>query len=146
MLKFLGIVALVLVLAGAWAACCFVFGQDLKVVEIRGALLIDVQWLGEYASNVRRIRLSEEATGRVVWEVKAANGQSFPLWTILVREGPNSVLPEGLAGAEVVTPRGDVFELSAPTKYRVDLWTYKDWSVPRHVSRTFALPGKRSGA
>jgi hypothetical protein len=122
----------------------FVFSQDLKVVDSRRGKLIDVQWLGEYQSNVRELRLTEVATGRVLWGLKAAAGRSFPLWQIPLEVGQNGVIPDGTTGAEVVTPRAPTFTLVPDTAYRVDLWTYKE-GLPRHVSTNFAL-AKRQGA
>ncbi len=107
---------------------------------MQGGSLIDVQWLGEYQSNVRRIRISEDRSGTALWELKASDGSSFPLWTVHVHDGLNPVLPEGLLGAEIVAPGSKMFRLHAGRTYRVDLWTYKDWSVPRHVFTTFTLP------
>jgi len=127
------------VLGAGFVAWCFVFGQQLSVVHAADGALIDVKSLGEYQANVRRFRIAESASRKVIWELQAENG-TFPLWTVPLRVGDNPALPEAIRGAEVVTPMGDRFVLVAGTEYRVDLWTSKDWNVPRHVKTSFVLP------
>ena len=78
---------MVLVLVGSIGR--FVLRQPLDVATSNGAATIDVRNLGEYSSNVRRIRLSEAETSRAIWELEAADGESFPLWTIELRAGVN---------------------------------------------------------
>jgi hypothetical protein len=129
--------ALALVLAASIGR--FVLRQPLDVATSKGAVTIDVRNLGEYSSNVRRIRLSEAGTSRAIWELEAQGGETFPLGTIELRAGLNPSVPDGVKGARVVTPGTATFQLQ-PGGYRVDLWTYKEWHVPRQVSATFELP------
>jgi hypothetical protein len=132
--------ALVLVLVASIGR--FVLQQPLGVASSNGVATIDVRNLGEYPSNVRRIRLSEAGTSRAVWELEAADGESFPLSTLVLRAGLNPSVPHDVKGARAVTPGTATFQLE-PGGYRVDLWTYKQWHVPRQASTTFELtPGE----
>jgi hypothetical protein len=128
-----GMVVLVAVVA------VFVFSQHLEVVHLPSGTFIDVQALGEYQANVRRLRVTAASTGTVVWELEATN-HSFALHTVPLLPGENAALPESLEGVSVVTPaKSPAFLLSRGKEYRVDLWTFVN-RVPRHVSNSFILP------
>lgn len=99
-------------------------------VRVAGSeVVIDFQSLGEYPTSVHRLRLTESATGVVVWEVaakKAPKGSSTPqLWTLTLVIGVNaSQIEEALAGRyEVLAPLGQPgFRLEADREYRLEVW------------------------
>jgi hypothetical protein len=142
LLVILASTALLLVGLGVW---CFLFDQDLTVTQTSRGTFIDVQFLGEYQANARRLRLIDLEAERVVWEMRARDA-FFPLWLVPLQPGANPAVPEGLSvrNVEVLVPHDESFDLIAGRKYRVELWSYKE-HLPRHVSEDFTL-AKRPGA
>ena len=127
-----------ILLSFATIVAAFLFRQDLEVVQTPTGTFIDVQALGEYQANVRRLRITEASTGAVVWELQAQE-RSFPLWTVPLQLGENEAIPEWLERASVLAPtQSHSFLLLRGKEYRIDLWTFKE-HLPRHVSKRFVL-------
>src|SRR5262245_46194112 len=103
----------------------YVLYQPLDVAVSKGVARIDVRQQGEHSSNVRRLRLTDVESSQTVWELEAADGQSFSLSTVELRAGVNPSVPKGVTGAKAVAPGTTSFQLE-PSTYRVDLWTYKE--------------------
>jgi len=96
----------------------------LSVVQQAGAVIIDVQTLGEYQTTIGRIRLTERREGRVVWEL-VATGRLPQIHTVELRRGENpAVLASVRSGRyEILTPRGvDSFVLEDGKLYLIEVW------------------------
>ncbi len=111
------------VMAMAYVVWVVTLGTPL-VVEVRdGEVLVDTQVFGEYYSSISRIRVTESASGRTVWEVESTNERgTSPLWYFVMKSGKNSQ-PKRLQEFQGVTPRGDAeFELVPGREYRIRVW------------------------
>lgn len=113
----------------------------LHVVQDGSSIVIDLQSLGEYPSDVAGIRLIEHSRKEVVWEV---NGRNSPrLGRIKLRVGKNSVLPSDIRHGqyEVVTPSGEqTFTIAPATRYVVEVWR-SDASPHEKRIGEFSTPG-----
>lgn len=99
----------------------------LRVTTESQAVVIDMQTLGEYPSDVERLRLSDAATKHVVWEVKGRGESQVGRMRLNVGENPVNV-PDVRHGAyEVVTPAtATSFTLEAGKRYVVEVWGKED--------------------
>jgi hypothetical protein len=106
---------------------------------------VDVASFGEYPTSVSRIRLSEEASRRVVWEL-AAGAKPLGFWNFTLHLGDNPVTCDGAIGGQyqVVTPRvGGSFFLRTGATYVLEVWNK---SGLRCSTAKFKLVGsKREG-
>lgn len=95
----------------------------LRVSEQGQTVIIDMQSLGEYPSNVARLRLVEAKRNRVVWEIK---GRGEPqLGRLRVNAGPNPVQANDVRHGiyDVVVPSGsETFTLQPGERYVVEVW------------------------
>ena len=103
------------------------------------AILVDLQTLGEHPCNVRRVLLSEVKTGKVVWEIKAAES-SPEVWKLELVAGENAadIKNQVVGGSfDVETPTaGNVFVLDLNTVYLLKVWSENS---SRPASATFSL-------
>jgi hypothetical protein len=104
------------------------------------AVRVDVSILGEYPTSVSRIRLSEERSHTVLWEIAA--GTRVPqIWGFTLREGINPVEPvEAFQGRRyrIVRPQGQSwFVLRKRVPYRIEIWDESGW---RLTSRNYSFP------
>jgi hypothetical protein len=100
---------------------------NFEVVHSHGEVRLDFQSLGEYPSTVGMIRVSESASGRVAWEVRAR--RPYPkLWGVSLRPGknPSQLRSAGNRPYEVIVPRTGVFILNRGVSYRVEVWAEPD--------------------
>lgn len=99
----------------------------IRVNNTNGGVVVDVQSLGEYPTNVKKVRLTRANTGEVVWELNANEDQGrvpqlarFPLYV-----GPNQAqINDVLYGTyEVVAPKNrDAFSLQRGVQYELTVW------------------------
>jgi hypothetical protein len=94
------------------------------VIKDRGDHVeVRVVQFGEYFTSVSRLRLSEESSRQVVWELTATKAPSF--WEFPLRPGSNPAIFEGIVSGsyEVVTPRNarSFFLLRGKT-YLLEVW------------------------
>lgn len=113
----------------------------LRVSAAERSVVIDMQTLGEYPSDVDRLRLTDATDKRVVWEVK---GRGEPqLGRVTLNVGENAVaMPDVRHGTyEVIAPAGaGTFELVPGKRYVVEVWGKDD--VPRTKRQVaFTAPG-----
>jgi hypothetical protein len=100
---------------------------DRPYIQLRhenAAIVVDAQTLGEYPTTVRRIRLAEGASGKVVFEL-LPDGRTPQITIFRLAVGDNSVnLVDTYYGAyKVVTPRtGNAFSLKSGEEYRLAMW------------------------
>lgn len=112
------------------AAAAFVLAcgrPPLRVSTDGQSVLIDMQTLGEYPSDVERLRLTDATDKRVVWEVK---GRGEPqLGSIQLRVGENAVAISDVCHGtyDVLVPGGaGTFKLEAGKRYVVEVWGKDD--------------------
>jgi hypothetical protein len=119
-------------------AACLAVPCELKVEG--KAVRVDVSTLGEYPTSVSRIRLSEEGSHTILWEL--ATGTRVPqIWGFTLREGINPVEPiDVFQGRQyrIVRPQGQSgFVLRKGVSYRIEIWDESGW---RLTSRSYSFP------
>lgn len=118
-------------------------GPPLRVSVNDGSIVLDMQKLGEYSSNVSRLRLTDVSKNHVVWEVLGRDESHVGRVELYV--GPNRAqITDVRHGAyEVVVPsRGTTFTLDPNTRYVVEAWG-KDPNARRRRRIEFVTPGKK---
>lgn len=115
------------VLMLAAAALCGCSGPPLRVSDTNGGVVVDVQTLGEYPTDVKKVRLTRANTGEVVWELNAdeTQGRVPQLAQFPLHAGPNQTqIKDVLYGTyEVVVPRNrDTFSLQRGVQYELTVW------------------------
>jgi hypothetical protein len=86
--------------------------------------VVDLQTLGEYPTTIWHIRLLDQRTSGVVWEVKRKSGTP-QLHGLTLKTGENSVvLADADTGTyEVVAPvNSKVFHLDPGNSYQLEIW------------------------
>jgi hypothetical protein len=104
----------------------------------RETVVIDVATLAEYPTTIVRVRLTNEQTHAIIWEIKANSGTP-QIWALTLREGENSVsLAEPETGKYTIVSPTDslVFRLERGVRYKVELWGDTN-SSPTHVGIRF---------
>jgi hypothetical protein len=131
---------LFLVIALFSAVGCGV-SPPLSVHELNGRLVVDLRTLSDYPSTVTRVRLSENSSGRVVWEIQSASGTP-QIWTIELSAGPNATnLPPNVqyGNYSVVAPlNADRFFLQSGIEYLIQVWG--ESAAKRPATARFRLP------
>jgi hypothetical protein len=93
---------------------------------------IDVRNLGEYGTEVSRIRIRNQETKEVAWEVVHKDAPQIPgFW---MKVGDNPVLPENLEdfGYDVVVPVSKQnIKLAPGIIYEVEVWSKNQRSIAR---------------
>lgn len=96
----------------------------LFVRQENDTIIIDVATLGEYSSTVKRLRITNQSTGSVVWEIVASAGTPR-LWKIELYLGSNpNRAPKAIRGSFTVisSPDAETFILESGVKYKVEAW------------------------
>jgi len=97
----------------------------LRVRSSSGGVIVDVQTLGEYQTSVARIRLTDESTHEVVWEVVAKEGTP-QIHQIELQRGVNkSTISDVNAGTfqTVVPSANDTFSLTEKHTFAITIWS-----------------------
>ena len=111
-------------------ACVAVFvaacGRPPLSVSQKGqTVVIDMQSLGEYPSDLESLRLTD-AHNRVVWEIKGRNGPQIGAVALKVGENPVQVDDVRHGVYDVIVPRGQsTFTIEPGARYVVELWGRK---------------------
>jgi hypothetical protein len=117
----------------------------LAVSSRRGAVVVDLQTLGEYPTTVSRIRLIDLDAGAVVWEVLALNGTA-QISGLTLRVGVNSAhLKASYGNYRIVSPERGEFILSATTKYRIEVWGSPAFWAKKSTRFTISKPEANFG-
>jgi hypothetical protein len=90
-------------------------------------VIIDMQSLGEYPSDVAGIRLVDAVSKEVVWELKGRDGPQLGRVNLTIGENPT--LPADIRHGtyEVLKPAGkQTFTLAAKSAYIVEVWANAD--------------------
>lgn len=117
------ILGVVFVVGGATLAWSFFFIQPLRLEYRPSGLFLDFRQLGEYQANILRLRLTDEATSRVIWEVLPTRNL-IPVWTLDLHLGPNPANPGNWANCRQVVPiDSSSFLLTPGAAYRLEAWS-----------------------
>ncbi len=123
-----------LVLLGIQVQGCHQGLPPLRTEVTETGVDVHFETLGEYPSGVSRIRLEDQASGLVVWEVQKATGTP-EMWKVVLGPGPNPVAPLGVSGGgtlEVLVPATAAsFFLERGKSYEITIW-----SEDGHLTRT----------
>jgi len=108
------------------ACLCFLscVRPPLSVRQEGGSVIIDVATLGEYSSAVQRLRITDQTTKEIVWEILASTGTAR-LWKVELSLGVNpSDPPRAVVGTFGVVLPKDVgtFELKSGVEYKIEVW------------------------
>ena len=116
------------------AAGVFMFYQPpLRLVNDSNGIHVDVQTLGEYPTDVARVRLLDRSTGAVIWEIRSDGAQ---LSTFDLHIGENPLMPSNIAWGsfKVVVPgRATSFRIERGHAYTLEVW---GTSLPITKNRT----------
>jgi hypothetical protein len=100
----------------------------MKIEERGDSCFVDVSFMGEYPSDVRRLQV--RAGERIIWEINR-EGSTGQLHWLTLREGANAAtFTEAYAGTYKTTvPEGaPTFSLDRGVKYRVLAWDDWGWA------------------
>ena len=120
-------------------------GQPIRLESKSDVIVVDVQFLGEYPSDVSKIQLVNSTTGKVVWSVVPKGGDRFQIHTLELHAGENAAEPLlswGQARVEVPTAR--ILVLQPHVLYRVQVCS-PGW-FGRCRSAAFKLPAAATPA
>jgi hypothetical protein len=97
----------------------------LRVIQHGTSITIDMQTLGEYPTDVARLRLIDASANCVLWDIKGCNDPQ--LGTIVLTVGTNDANVKDVrhGSYDVITPRNaKTFEIRPGTRYIVEAWRY----------------------
>jgi hypothetical protein len=117
----IGVAAAVVLLAAGLGVAYY--KPPLRIGPASGGVRIDVQTLGEYPTDVERVRLRDAATGRLLWDLRA-RAKGAQLSTFELHAGSNpAALPARWGGFDVVVPQGDAtVRLESGRPYALEVW------------------------
>jgi hypothetical protein len=127
-------------------ACAAVFvaacgRPPLSVLQKGQTVVIDVQSLGEYPSDMERLRLTD-ADHRVVWEIKGRDGPQINSVTLKIGENPAQLDDVSHGVYDVIVPRGQsTFTIEPGARYVVEVWG-KDARQWTRRKEEFTAPGR----
>lgn len=95
----------------------------LRVSQQGQSIVIDMQSLGEYPSDVARVRVIDASRNQVVWEVKGRDEPQVGRVQLKVGENPVRIGDVRHGTYEVITPAGkSTFTLAPGARYVVEVW------------------------
>jgi hypothetical protein len=107
----------------------------LRVTQQQRAVIIDMQSLGEYPSDVARLRVIDAARDEVVWEVKGRDEPQLGRVQLIVGENPAQITDVRHGKYEVVTPAGkSTFTLAPGVRYVVEAWVSESRSGSKRTA------------
>jgi hypothetical protein len=119
-------VGLLTILASIAAVAC---GPHVEVKGEAGAVVVDTQFLGEYPSPVRHVRLSD--SHGIVWEIVAKNKTPEMHW-LKLRLGENPAALKDYDDYRTVVPAiGQSFVVAPDVRYSIEVWGKRPWSTRR---------------
>ena len=134
----IAVALLAAVAVSAVALCyCFLGVQPLSFRYNGQGVVIDLQRLGEYQANVERVRVTDIAEGKVVWEAECPTGTTG-VWTIPLVAGENPVTAAS-DQLRVLVPVGkSSFQLEQDRLYRFEVTSVMELGRSNR-STTFAM-------
>lgn len=113
----------------------------LHVLQEGPFMVIDLQSLGEYPSDVAGIRLIEASRKEVVWEVKGRDRAQVGRIRLIVGENPTLPTDVRHGTYELITPAGKTtFTIAPGTRYVVEVWP-REGSPGDKRTAQFTTPG-----
>ena len=115
-----GIVALLAALAwGIW----WWNSPPLRITYSGDGVTVGVETLGEYQTTISRMRLTEQRTGNIVWEIRAG-GETAQMHRVKLSPGENPAIIDAAHGEyRAVAPSGRAtFTLARGTPYLIEAW------------------------
>ena len=95
----------------------------LRVVQQGALITIDAQTLGEYPSDVARLRLSDVSNKRVVWEIRGRNDPQIGKVTFAIGVNRVDVQDVRHGSYDVIKPsRAQTFTIDHGARYSVEAW------------------------
>jgi len=127
-------------IAAGWIAYSFLAVQPISVTVGDRSTEIDLRSLGEYQANLQRLRLSDPATGQVLWEIAAPIKSIVPVWVLSLKQGRNPSQPPQVLPVQVLTPPADTFCLQADHAYLLETWSFRDLGLSHRKTRLQVPP------
>lgn len=113
----------------------------LRVTARENKVVIDLQTLGEYPSNVARLRLTDVATQKVVWELVGIGEPQIGRLELIVGENAAAASDVRHGRYDVVAPKGQTtFNLQPRRKYLIEAWG-RDATAHTRSEAHFSTPG-----
>jgi hypothetical protein len=99
-------------------------GPPLRVQASSVGITIDIQTLGEYQTSVARIRLTDQTTRSVLWEVVAKEGTPQIHRIELKRGANNSALADVVAWTfqTIIPANAEYFSLPENHSFAIEVW------------------------
>jgi hypothetical protein len=95
----------------------------LRVSQQGQSIVIDMQSLGEYPSDVARVRVIDASRNEIVWEVKGRDDAQVGRVQLKVGENPVQISDVRHGAYEVIAPAGkSTFTLAPGARYVVEAW------------------------
>jgi hypothetical protein len=134
--------ALKLLLPTAIAISLFACSRPpLQVRQEGPSVVIDLQSLGEYPSDVAGVRLIETSRKEVIWEVRGRDRAQVGRIRLTVGENPTLPVDVRHGTYEVIAPAGkQTFTLAPGTRYLVEVWASETKPEAKRTAE-FATPG-----
>ena len=98
------------------------YRPPIRITNNGDAVRIDVQTLGEYPTDVARVRLIEATSDAVIWEVRARGGAQLSTFELKAGENPRSISHVAWGDIEVVIPQQPEFTLHRSRPYLIEMW------------------------
>ena len=95
----------------------------LRISVLERSVVVDMQTLGEYPSDVARLRLSDASTKHLLWEVRGRNEPEVGRIELRVGENPVQLGDVRHGVYDVLAPTNkSTFILEPATQYVIEVW------------------------
>ena len=104
-------------------SACFK-GPALRLENSAGSVVVHIETLGEYMTTVRRVRIDEASTGRVIFDLMTESGTP-QIFNFRLSAGENSthIADPEHGSYRVAEPIGkNTFSLQKGIRYRLMIW------------------------
>jgi hypothetical protein len=118
-----GVLCGAVVLWSLWIAVRWNWSPSIRLSRDGSRITVDVSTLGEYPTTVKHIRLSDQNSGAVLWELRAATSEA-QIRRLILSEGANPTKITATYGSYmVVAPSSSAtFTLNKSSEYKLELW------------------------
>jgi hypothetical protein len=119
--RFVGIIVAIGSIAIAAIALVY-YRPPLRVATDVASVHVDVQTLGEYPTDVTKVRLMDARTDAVVWEVRSHGRAQLSTFDLNAGENRVGISHVAWGSFEVVQPRRATFEIKREQPYVLEVW------------------------
>lgn len=116
------LVAACLVVAVIAVATVGYYRPPLRITKTGDAVRVDVQTLGEYPTNVAKVRLLDPTNEAVIWEVRARGGAQLSTFELKAGENPRAISHVAWGKMEAVIPQQPTFTIDPSRTYIIEVW------------------------